>query len=102
MSDIRLVMIGAVIIFAGFVVGGIKGSYYSQFVVQSNQFDECFDYSTGNEVKVKCSDVTQDSYMYLAMSLGLIGIGGFVLYKGIRGKWDQNVKSDEMVGPKNP
>jgi hypothetical protein len=32
----------------------------------------------------------------------LLGIGGVVIYKGIRGKWDHDVKDNEMVGPKNP
>ena len=96
----RLIMAGSAIIFAGFVVGGISGSNYAQFAIQASQFDECFDYSSGSAIKVKCADKTQDQYLYLGLSLALLGIGGIVLVKGIRGKWDQNVKSDEMVGPK--
>lgn len=95
-------MLGSVIIFVGFMVGGIKSSYYVQFMIQADQFDECYDYSTGNEVKVKCSDMTHDSFLYLALSITLIGIGGLIIFKGIKGKWDENVKSDEMLGPKNP
>ena len=102
MSDIRLVMIGAVIIFAGFVVGGIANSGYSQYVVQAQNFDDCFDYSTGVEVHVKCSEKSYDYMKYLVLSFGLLGAGGFVMYKGIRGKWDHDVKDNEMVGPKNP
>ncbi len=102
LSDIRLIMLGSVIIFAGFMVGGIRSSYYAQFVIQANQFDDCYDYSTGNQVKVKCSDVTQESFLYLLLSITLIGIGGVIIFKGIKGKWDQNVKNDEMLGPKNP
>ena len=95
-------MLGSVIIFAGFVVGGIKSSYYVQFMIQANQFDECYDYSTGNEVKVKCADLINDFFLYMALSITFIGIGGVIIFKGIRGKWDQNVKNDEMFGPKNP
>lgn len=102
MSDIRLIMLGSVIVFAGFVVGGMKGSYYSQFMIQSNQFDECYDYSTGDAIKVKCADVIQDSYLYLGLTVVLIGTGGVIIFKGIRGRWDQDIKSDEMLGPKNP
>ena len=102
MSDIRLVMIGAVIIFAGFVVGGIANSGYSQYAVQTQNFDDCFDYSTGVEVHVKCSEKSYDYMMYLVLSFGLLGAGGFVMYKVIRGKWDHDVKDNEMVGPKNP
>lgn len=102
MSDIRLVMIGAAIIFAGFVVGGIANSGYSQYAVQQQNFDDCFDYSTGVAVHVKCSDKSYDHMLYLMLSVTLLGSGGVVIYKGIRGKWDHDVKDNEMVGPKNP
>lgn len=95
-------MLGSAIIFAGFLVGGITGSQYSQFSIQADQFDDCFDYSSGTAVKVKCVEANQDGLFYMAISFGLLGIGGFILVKGIRGKWDESVKSDEMVGPKNP
>lgn len=101
MSDMRLVMIGAVIIFSGFVVGGIGNSGYAQFAVQQQNFDDCFDYSTGVEVHVKCSDKNYDHMLYLVLSIILLGIGGVIVFKGIRGKWDNNVKDDEMVGPKD-
>jgi hypothetical protein len=102
MSDIRLVMIGAVVLFAGFMVGGIANSGYSQYAVQQQNFDDCFDYSTGVAIHVKCSDKSYDHLLYLMLSFVLLGIGGVVIYKGIRGKWDHDVKDNEMVGPKNP
>lgn len=102
MSDIRLIMIGAVVIFAGFMVGGIANSGYSQYAVQQQNFDDCFDYSTGVAVHVKCSEKSYDHMLYLLLSIGLFGIGGVVMYKGIRGKWDHDVKDNEMLGPKNP
>lgn len=101
MSDIRLVMIGAVVIFAGFVVGGFASSGYSQYAVQQQNFDDCFDYSTGVAVHVKCSDKIYDHMLYVILSLVLLGSGGVVMYKGIRGKWDHDVKDSEMVGPKD-
>ena len=100
MSDTRLIILGSVLAFAGFLLGGITGAQYQQYVIQSNQFDVCYDYaSDGNAIEVKCDEKMQDMFFTLASSLGLIGAGVFVLVKGIRGKWDQNVKSDEMVGP---
>ena len=102
MSDIRLVMIGAVVLFAGFMVGGIANSGYSQYAVQQQNFDDCFDYSTGVAIHVKCSDKSYDHLLYLMLSFVLLGIGGVVIYKGIRGKWDHDAKDNEMVGPKNP
>ncbi len=94
-------MLGSVIIFGGFVVVGITSSQYAQYSIQAQQFDDCFDYSSGIAVHVKCEQKEQDKFMLLVLSLGLIGSGAVILVKGIRGKWDQNVKSDEMLGPKN-
>ena len=99
-SDTRLVILGSVLAFAGFLLGGITGAQYQQYVIQSRQFDVCYDYTPdGNSVAVKCNEKIQDMLFFLVSSLGLIGVGVFVLVKGVRGKWDQNVKSDEMVGP---
>ena len=102
MSDIRLIMGGAAIIFAGFVLGDMANSNYAQFAVQQQNFDECYDYSTGVAVHVKCAEKSQDYLLYIVLSLGLLGTGGVVIFKGIRGKWDHDVKDNEMVGPKNP
>ena len=100
-SDTRFIILGSVIAFSGFLLGGITGAQYQQYAIQANQFDVCYDYSSdGTAVKIKCNEKLQYDYIFLAISLGLIGIGIFLLVKGIRGRWDQNVKSDEMVGPK--
>jgi hypothetical protein len=100
-SDTRLIIIGSVLAFTGFLLGGIIGAQYQQYMIQVGQFDVCYNYTPdGNSVKVKCDEKMQDMLAFLALSLGLIGGGVFVLVKGVRGKWDQNVKSDEMVGPK--
>ncbi|MDE1727905.1 MAG: hypothetical protein KGI02_00925 [Thaumarchaeota archaeon] len=101
MSDIRLVMIGAVVIFAGFVVASIGNADYAQYAVQQQTFDDCYDYSSGVAMHVKCSDKSYDHMLYLLFSFALLGIGGFVMYKGIRGKWDHDVKDNEMLGPKD-
>lgn len=102
MSDIRLILGGAAIVFAGFMLGGMANSNYAQFAVQQQNFDECYDYSSGVAVHVKCSEKSQDYGLYLALSVGLLGAGGVVIFKGIRGKWDNDVKDDEMLGSKNP
>ncbi|MDE1764076.1 MAG: hypothetical protein KGH88_07495 [Thaumarchaeota archaeon] len=100
MSDIRLVMIGSVVIFAGFYVASLGGSQYSQMAMQATQFDDCYDYSTGTAIHVNCTQVERDALLYLALALSLIGGGGYIIFRGIKGRWDQNVKSDEMLGPK--
>jgi hypothetical protein len=99
-SDIRLIMIGSVIIVAGFFVGGMAGSEYNQFAIQETSFGNCYDYSSGTAVHVDCAKKQLDNILNLTLSITLIGGGAIILVKGIRGNWDQNVKSDEMVGPK--
>lgn len=93
-------MIGSVIIIAGFFVGGMAGSEYNQYAIQETSFGDCYDYSSGTAIHVNCTQKQFDNLLELALSIALIGGGAIVLYKGIRGKWDQNVKSNEMVGPK--
>ncbi len=100
MSDIRLILVGSVIIVGGFFVGAMGASIYYQFSIQESQFGNCYDYSSGKAVQANCSQKEQDGVIIIAISIGLLGGGGFVLVKGIRGRWDQNVKPDEMVGPK--
>jgi hypothetical protein len=100
-SDTRLVIIGSALAFSGFLLGAVTGAQYQKFTVQSLQFGDCYDYTPdGHAVRVKCDEKMHERFIFLTASLGLIGGGAFVLVKGIRGKWDQNVKSDEMVGPK--
>jgi hypothetical protein len=93
-------MIGSVLIIAGLFVANMGASQYFQYSIQESQFGDCYDYSSGNAVQVSCAQQERDSLLYFALSAGLIGGGGFVIVKGIKGKWDQNVKSGEMVGPK--
>ncbi len=94
-------MLGSAIIFAGLVLGGTTGLQYSQFTVQAGQFDDCYDYSSGVAVKVNCAQKEQEKILLLALSVGLVVLGAVIIFKGLRGKWDQNVKSDEMLGPKH-
>ncbi|MDE1867190.1 MAG: hypothetical protein KGI08_05715 [Thaumarchaeota archaeon] len=101
MSDIRLIMVGSVIIFGGFYIAGMAGSQYSQISIQTSQFDECYDYSSGNAVHVSCVQKEHDALLYLSLALGLIGMGAYIIFRGIKGRWDQNVKSGEMLGPKH-
>jgi len=46
--------------------------------------------------------VLQDKSVLTAVIVGLIGSGIVSLIKGVRGKWDQDVKPQDMLGPGNP
>ena len=95
-------MIGSGFVFVGFLIGSILGPQYGQYLLQKNEFGDCFDYSGGNAVKVSCDQKLQDEYGVLAIVFLLIGIGIYVMIKGLHGKWDQDIKSSEMLGPKRP
>ena len=102
MSDTRFILLGLILVFGGFTFGGIVGSQYVKFTVQANEFGDCFDYTNdGKAIPVSCVLVIQDKYVVLAVVVALVGGGVASLVKGAKGTWDQDVKSDEMVGPKS-
>ena len=49
MSDIRFVILGSAIIFAGFLVLGIFGENYQTSNIESDEFGTCFEYSEERE-----------------------------------------------------
>ena len=100
MSDTRLIMLGIILVFVGFLVLGILGKPFLEFTVQANEFGNCIDYTESGAVSTDCSVIMQDKLIFFAVVVALIGSGILSLIKGYRGRWDQDVKSDEMVGPK--
>ena len=100
MSDTRFLMLGIGLVFAGFVILGILGRPFFEFTVQANEFGNCINYTETCAVSTDCGVIMQDKLLFFGVVMGLIGSGIFSLVKGYRGRWDQDVKSDEMVGPK--
>ena len=100
-SDTRFIMLGIALIFAGFVVLGIFGGQFLEFTVQENEFGNCVDYAGSGTISIDCNVIMQEKLIFFSVVITLIGTGIFALIKGYRGKWDQDVKSNEMVGPKN-
>ena len=100
MSDIRFTMIGIGLIFAGFIVLGIFGSQYATSALEAEQFDDCYEYFEDKPpVPVSCEIKFVDKSLFFALVAGFIGAGIFALIKGVRGKWDQDVKPQDMLGP---
>ena len=93
-------MLGIALVFAGFLVLGILGRPFFEFTVQANEFGNCIDYAETDAVSADCGVIMQDKLIFFGVVMGLIGSGIVALVKGYRGKWDHDVKSDEMVGPK--
>ena len=100
MSDMRFVMIGIVLVFAGFIILGTLGGHYSNASVESGEFDTCYKYSDENPpVKVDCADTVLWQTLFFSLVIGLIGSGIMAMFKGMRGDWDSKVRPEDMVGP---
>ena len=100
LSDTRLTLIGIAFIFAGFLIFGIFGQEYYNLTIQAEEFGDCYDFSgNGKQTKIDCDTVLQNQTLFFGMIIGLIGLGIFFLVKGVRGKWDQDVKPEDKVGP---
>ena len=100
MSDTRFTMIGVGLIFAGFMVMSIFGAGFFANSIESQEFEDCYEYFEDKPpVEVSCDVKLQDKTMFFALVIGLIISGIIALLKGVRGKWDQDVKPEDMVGP---
>lgn len=102
MSDTRFTMIGIALIFAGFIILGIFGEAYFDATIQADEFDDCYEYFEDKPpVQIDCDAHLLGKTMFFGLVIGLIGAGIFALIKGVKGKWDQDVKPEDMVGPGN-
>lgn len=100
MSDTRFLMIGIALIFAGFITLGIFGEGYSRSTLEQTEFDDCYEYYDDRDpVPVDCDAVLQGRALFFALVLALIGAGVASLVKGARGRWDQDVRPEDMLGP---
>ena len=100
MSDMRYIIIGIVFIFSGFLILGVFGHGYKIANIEASEFGECYeDYDAKEPVTVNCSSKIFDQTIFFAIVLVLIVSGIISLVKGVKGKWDNEVKSEDMVGP---
>lgn len=100
MSDTRFTLIGVGLIFAGFIVLGVFGSQYIGPTIEAQEFDDCYEYFEDKPpIPVDCAVQLQYKLMFFALVIVLIGSGIVSLIKGVRGKWDQDVKPEDMLGP---
>ncbi|MFN3655530.1 MAG: hypothetical protein ACK4TO_09475 [Candidatus Nitrosotenuis sp.] len=99
MSDTRFTLLGVAFIFAGFLILGIFGQRHYDLSIQAQEFGSCFEFIDGVQTEVDCQVAAQDKAAFFALVIGLISFGVFLLIKGVRGKWDQDVKPEDAVGP---
>jgi len=102
-SDTRFTMLGIGLIFAGFIILGIFGTAYFDATVEAQEFENCFEYFEDKApVPIDCDVKLQGKIMFTGLVVTLVGAGIVSLVKGVKGRWDQDVKPQDMVGPGNP
>lgn len=100
MSDMRFVIIGIMLVFAGFLTLGIFGSQFQAATIESNEFGTCYEYFNDKPpMEINCSFKVFDQTVFFGIVIGFIGAGIISLFKGVKGDWDNNVKPEDMVGP---
>lgn len=100
MSDMRFILIGAVLIFVGFGVLGIFGQDYQAATFEADEFGTCYEYSDDAPPKeINCSYKIFDQTIFFGAVLSLIAGGIIGLVKGAKGDWDNRVKPEDMAGP---
>ena len=101
MSDTRFIILGVGLIFAGIIVLSVFGAKFSEITMQE-EFRECYEYHTDEPpTEINCDIAFQNKLIIFAIVTLLIICGIASLLKGMKGKWDQNVKPEDMVGPSN-
>ncbi len=100
MSDTRFTLIGIGLIFVGFIILGVFGPDHTGPSIEAEEFGNCFEYfEDQSPVPVSCDIKFLDKIVFLALVIAILGSGIYSLIKGVRGRWDQDVKPEDMVGP---
>ena len=99
MSDTRFIILGVGLIFAGIIVLTVFGAYVDEITLQE-EFRECYEYhADAPPTEIDCDIAFQNKMSFFAIVALLIICGIASLVKGVRGRWDQDVKPEDMVGP---
>jgi hypothetical protein len=100
MSDMRFIIIGVVLIFSGFLILGVFGHNYQVVSIEASEFGKCYEYHDDKEpVEINCSSKILDQVLFFVFVMALIACGVISLIKGAKGRWDNDVKPEDMVGP---
>ena len=99
MSDMRFIIIGAGLIFTGIIILSVFGAQFDEIAVQE-EFNECYEYHVdGPPTEIDCDIASQNKMIIFGIVALLITCGIVSLARGIKGRWDQDVKPEDMVGP---
>ena len=99
MSDTRFIILGVGLIFTGIIVLTVFGAQVDEITLQE-ELRECYEYhADAPPTEIDCDIAFQNKMNIFAIVALLIICGIASLVKGIRGRWDQDVKPEDMVGP---
>ena len=99
MSDTRFIILGVGLVFAGIIILSVFGAQFDEITIQE-EFHECYEYHADQPpTEIDCDIASQNKMIIFGIVALLIVCGIISLVKGTRGKWDQNVKPEDMVGP---
>ena len=99
MSDTRFIILGVGLIFAGIIVLPVFSAHVDEITLQE-EFRECYEYHADMPpTEIDCDVASQNKIVIFGIVTLLIVCGIASLVKGIKGKWDQDVKPEDMVGP---
>lgn len=100
MGDLRLTLIGIVLVFVGFMILGTLGTEYRFATIEADEFGTCYRYlEDADPVSVSCADKVGEQVALFGIVVAFIVSGVIFLIRGIRGNWDSKVRPEDMVGP---
>jgi len=98
-SDTRFIILGVGLIFSGIIILSIFGAQFDEITMQE-EFHVCYEYHADMPpTEIDCDVASQNKIVIFGVVTLLIVCGIASLVKGIKGKWDQDVKPEDMVGP---
>jgi len=98
-SDTRFIILGVGLIFAGIIILSVFGAQFTEITMQK-EFHVCYEYHADMPpTEIDCNITSQNKMVIFAIVILLIACGISSLVKGIKGRWDQDVKPEDMVGP---
>ena len=100
-SDTRFIILGIGLVFSGIIFLSVFGSQSSEISLQEG-FSKCFEYHDDSPpTEIDCAAASENKMIIFAITTLLIACGIVSLVKGAKGRWDQDVKPEDMVGPGN-
>ena len=98
-SDTRFIILGIGVIFSGIIFLSVFGSQSMEITLQEG-FSKCFEYHDDSPpTEIDCDVASENKMITFTITTLLIVCGIVSLVKGMKGRWDQDVKPEDMVGP---